>query len=105
MKVASAQSLDFKANQCGQLRAEARQIDEFKFWRRRIVLLKQVFDEAEPTTWRQWWYDRRRSVHRYPLMIAAAALMLNLLLGLTQCGLGALQVYAAYESRNQICKQ
>jgi hypothetical protein len=94
--VPSIKKLDINVITCGHLRAEDRQIDEFRFWRDRLVILKQVFDEAEPSTWAQWWYDRRRGLQRYPFLLAAAALAMTLLLGLIQCVEGALQVYKAF---------
>jgi len=94
-KMASQKFLDHNACCCYQLRAEDRQIDKFNFWRGRLVLLKQAFDEAEPNSWCQWWHDKRRGMHRYPLLIAAAALFLTLILGVVQCIEGGLQVYMA----------
>ena len=95
-KLQRHQNLDTKMIKCGKLRAEDRQIDTFKFWRDRIVILKQVFDESTPKTWLQWWYDRRNSFERYPVLLAAAALMLTAFFGLIQCIEGALQVFKAY---------
>jgi hypothetical protein len=90
--------LDLNARLCPQLRAEDRQIDKFDFWRERLVLLKQAFDEAEPNSWSQWWHDNRRGVHRYPLLLAATALLLTLILGLVQCIEGGLQVYKVFQA-------
>jgi hypothetical protein len=39
--------LDPLARECGQLKVEERQIDNFEYWHDRLVILKQVFDEAE----------------------------------------------------------
>lgn len=88
--------LDLNACMCPQLRAEDRQINKFEFWRERLCILKQAFDEAEPNSWSQWWHDKRRGVNRYPLLLAAAALLLTLILGLIQVIEGALQVYKAF---------
>lgn len=57
--------LDPQARECGQLKVEERQIEKFEIWRDRLVVLKQVFDEAEPSNIRQWWHDRRRRVQWY----------------------------------------
>ena len=97
-KQAFQSRLDINAINCGQLRAEDRQINAFIFWRDRLVILKQLFDESdsEPSTWSQWWYDRRKGVPRYPFLLTAMALALTLLFGLIQCLEGALQVYKAY---------
>jgi hypothetical protein len=95
-KIALEEHLDLNACFCPHLRAEDRQINKFEFWRERLILLKQAFDEAEPNNWSQWWHDKRRGVHRYPLLLAAAALLLTLILGLIQVIEGALQVYEAF---------
>ena len=88
--------LDPTLLKCGHLRAEDRHIDTFHFWRDRIVILKQVFDDSEPASWSQWWYDKRSGVNRYPLMIAALALVLTAFFGLIQCVEGGLQTYKAW---------
>jgi len=95
-KIALAEHLDVNACCCPHLRAEDRQINKFEFWRERLIILKQAFDEAEPNSWSQWWYDKRRGVYRYPLLLAAAALLLTLIIGLIQVIVSALQVYVAY---------
>jgi hypothetical protein len=96
-KEQATKRLDSKVVECGLLRAEDRQIDEFSFWRDRLVMLKQVFDEKEPGTWPQWWHDRRRGLQRYPFLLAAAALALTLLLGTIQVIEGGVQVYKAFK--------
>jgi hypothetical protein len=94
-KVALAEKLDGKVFTCGRLRAEDRQINEFRFWRDRLMILKQIFDEKEPSSWSQWLHDRRRGLHRYPFLLAAAALIFAILVGIIQCIEGAIQVYKA----------
>lgn len=42
--------LDNRASAVGILTTEERQIENFKFWHDRLSILKQVFDEAEPST-------------------------------------------------------
>ena len=98
LKKASPRDLDPKLLGCGHLRAEDRQIDAFKFYRDRLVILKQAFDESEPNSLSQWWYDKRSGVHRYPLIIAALALVLTAFFGLIQCIEGGLQTYKAWHT-------
>lgn len=88
--------LDNKAISCGHLSTEDRQIENFYFWRDRLVILKQVFDEAEPSTIAQWWCDRRRRVQWYTFWVAALVLGLTIFFGTIQCIEGGLQVYKAY---------
>lgn len=92
----SETDIDDNIVHCGYLKAEDRRIDNFKFWRHRLVILKRIFDDSEPSTWHQWWYDRRRGVQRYTFLLAAVALALTVLFSLVQCVVGALQVYKAY---------
>ena len=88
--------LDADATKCGQLYTEKRQIENFTFWHDRLVILKQVFDEAEPNTIAQWWNDRRRKVQWYTFWVAVLLLALTVFFGLVQSIEGALQVYTAF---------
>jgi uncharacterized membrane protein YkvA (DUF1232 family) len=80
------------------LKAEERQIDQFKYWHDRLVILKQVFDEAEPSNFTQWWRDRRRHVQWYTFWVAVLVLMWTVVFGLIQCIEGALQVWLAFKA-------
>lgn len=90
--------LDSRAIKCPLLRVEGRQIDKFHFWRERLVILKQVFDEAEPRTISQWWHDRRRGPQWYTFWVAVVVLVLTVFFGLAQTIEGAIQVYFAWHS-------
>src|SRR6185437_16328626 len=92
-KLAPSEAVDIGVIQCGQLRTEDRHIDAFKFWRDRLVVLKMMFDEKEPTSWFQWWHDKRRGLQRYPFLLAVIALTLSLFIGLLQCVVRGIQVY------------
>jgi hypothetical protein len=69
--------VDKQVRTCGTLRAESRQIENFKYWRDRLVVLKQVFDETEPKSLSQWWLDKRKRVQRYNFWLAALVLLLG----------------------------
>lgn len=97
-KQQSLACLDANAIRCPRLRADDRQTDNFHFWRERLVILKQVFDEAEPSTISQWWYDRRKGPQWYTFWVAIAVLLLTVFFGIVQSIEGALQVYKAYHS-------
>ncbi|KAK3985831.1 hypothetical protein QBC44DRAFT_150406 [Cladorrhinum sp. PSN332] len=91
-----AGEIDMRVTQCGRLKTDDRQIDRFRFWRDRLVMLKQVFDEAQPKTIRQWWYDSRNGVQWYTFWVAVMVLVLTVVFGLIQSVEGALQVYASF---------
>lgn len=61
-------------------------------------MLKQVFDEAQPKTLTQWWYDRRNGVQWYTFWVAAFVLLLTIVFGLIQSIEGAIQVYASLKA-------
>lgn len=88
--------LDHHIIEAGQLKANERQIERFRFWHERIVALKQVFDDVEPSTISQWWFDTRRRVQWYTFWTAVVVVMLTLVFGVVQCVEGGLQVYKAY---------
>lgn len=95
LKVAGPAQLDRRTIQCGRLRSNRRQIENFKFWRDRLATLKQIYDEAQPRTLAQWWRDRRDGVQWYTFMVVV---FLTILFGLIQSIEGALQVYASFKS-------
>jgi hypothetical protein len=88
--------LDSRAAKLPILRIEGRQINGFHFWRQRLTILKQAFDEAEPSTISQWWYDRRRGPQWYTFWVAIIVLALTVFFGLAQLIEGAIQVYFAW---------
>ncbi|KAF2804177.1 uncharacterized protein BDZ99DRAFT_481350 [Mytilinidion resinicola] len=92
-KASALHSLDPCLAHCGHLKTDDRQISNFTFWHDRLVILKQVFDEARPRTLAQWWCDRRNGVQWYTFWVAIVVLVLTLFFGLVQCVEGALQVY------------
>ncbi|KAI0474843.1 hypothetical protein F4859DRAFT_80822 [Xylaria cf. heliscus] len=88
--------IDSRVVKGGNLRAEERQIERFRFWRDRLIILKQIYDDATPKTIRQWWHDRRNGERWFTFWVAALVLMITIMLGLVQCIESALQVYKAY---------
>lgn len=88
--------LDSYLIEVGQLTADKRRLEHFRFWHDRLVLLKQVFDEARPKNIWQWWYDRRNGVQWYTFWVAILVLILTVFFGLVQSIEGALQVYKAF---------
>jgi hypothetical protein len=81
----------------GRLNNGKRQIQNFKVWRNRLIMLKEAFDEARPKTLRQWWHDRRNGVQWYTFWVAIVILALTIFFGLIQSIEGAMQVYAAFK--------
>lgn len=88
--------IDPELMKCGSLRAEARQVKRFYYWRDRLIVLKQVFDDAEPKTLSQWWYDRRKRVQWSTFWVAMLVLLLTVFFGMVQSIEGGLQAYKAY---------
>ncbi|KAH8882189.1 hypothetical protein GQ53DRAFT_734312 [Thozetella sp. PMI_491] len=80
----------------GHLLADERQMESFRYWHDRLVVLKQVFDESRPSTLSQWWYDRRNGVQWYTFWVAIIVLALTVFFGLVQSLEGALQVWKAF---------
>jgi hypothetical protein len=94
--------VDPRFSSCGTLQADARQIENFRYWRDRLVILKESYDDATPATITQWWHDRRNGAQWYPFWIALMVFLVATLLGLVQCIEGALQVYKAYHPDNEL---
>ncbi|KAK2033069.1 hypothetical protein LX32DRAFT_610940 [Colletotrichum zoysiae] len=92
-------SLDPSLASCGVLSAQDRRFERFDFWRDRLIILKQAFDESSPRTLTQWWNDRRNSVQWYTFWVAIMVFFFTLLFGFIQSAEGALQVWLAWEGR------
>jgi hypothetical protein len=88
--------VDKRLTRCGTLQTDGRQIERFNFWRDRLIVLKEVYDDAKPTTLIQWWYDGRNGKQWYTFWVAILVLMVTTLFGVVQCVEGAVQVYKAY---------
>ncbi|KAI1083068.1 hypothetical protein F5B20DRAFT_528415 [Whalleya microplaca] len=65
---------------CGDLQMEDRQIERFVYWRDRLVILKQAYDDATPRTLSQWWLDRRNGVQWYTFWVAILVLIITTVL-------------------------
>jgi hypothetical protein len=93
---AAVRGLDMEAVNIDHLDTDQRQIEKFSYWHDRLVILKQGFDEARPSTLSQWWSDRRNGVQWYTFWIAVLVLVLTVFFGVVQSIEGALQVYKAF---------
>ncbi|KAI1085333.1 hypothetical protein F5B20DRAFT_521903 [Whalleya microplaca] len=62
---------------CGSLRAEDRHIERFNFWRDRLIILKQAYDESTPKTASQWWHDRRNGERWSTFWVAILVLIIT----------------------------
>ncbi|KAI0144541.1 hypothetical protein GGR57DRAFT_325479 [Xylariaceae sp. FL1272] len=88
--------VDRRVALCGNLRSEERQIERFTFWRDRLIVLKEAYDDARPNTLRQWWHDRRNGERWFTFWVAVLVLIITTTIGLLQVVESALQVYKAY---------
>ncbi|KAH4123617.1 hypothetical protein HBI55_126130 [Parastagonospora nodorum] len=84
-----------------RLRSDQRQIENFTFWRERLIILKETFDDSRPARLSQWWYDRRDGHIWSTFWVAVLVLFLTVFFGVVQSIEGALQVYKAYHPSAQ----
>lgn len=61
----------------------------------RVSILKQAFDDSEPKSISQWWYDDRKRVQWYTFWIAALVLLLTVIFGLVQSVASVVQAWAS----------
>jgi len=62
--------IDQRLNRCSNIRSEGRNLVEFRFWGPRLLVLKEAYDEATPSTILQWWHNRRNGVTWYTFWVA-----------------------------------
>jgi hypothetical protein len=87
--------LDPAAGRCGHLSPHIRRIESFRYWRDRLTIVKQAFDDPELHTISQWWYDKRNRVQWYTFWIAAIVLLLTIIFGILQSVTAVVQAWAA----------
>ncbi len=97
----SRKPLDAELAKCGSLRTHERFFEKYSFWRDRIVILKEAFDESRPRTLSQWWFDRRNGKQWYTFWIAVMVFVMTIIFGVVQSVEGGLQVYLSYMSMHQ----
>ncbi|KAM7190205.1 hypothetical protein V8F20_009827 [Naviculisporaceae sp. PSN 640] len=79
---------------CGSLQTEERQIERFYYWRDRLVIVKQAYDEANPTlSPLRWWRDRRNGPQWCTFWVATLVLLITTVLGVVQCVLTGIQTF------------
>lgn len=85
--------VDKQCTSCTPLRLSDRQIETCVFWHDHLILLKQAFDQSQPATLSQWWYDRRNGAQWHAFWIAVVVLFLTIFFGIVQSIEAELQVY------------
>lgn len=90
--------LDPKAGSYGPLNAAERQMNNFTFWKDRLIILKQTYDDSEPRSASLLMYDDRKKVQWYTFWIAALVLLLTIVFGLIQSVSGIIQAWASIRS-------
>ena len=90
--------LDPKAGSYMTLNAAERHTQSFYFWRDRLIVLKQAFDDSEPRTLSMWWRDDRKKVQWYTFWVAVLVLLLTVVFGLIQSISGIVQAWAAVKA-------
>lgn len=96
--IAGIKGIDQTVARCGSMRAQDRRFEKFSVWHDRLVILKEAFDESQPQTISQWWWDRRNRVQWYTFWVAILVFVLTVFFGMVQSIEGALQVYLSYKS-------
>jgi hypothetical protein len=80
------------------LDAAPRDINRYVYWHDRLLILQEAFDDAEPSSLSQWWFDRRKKVQWYTFWVAIVILLLTIVFGLIQSITGIVQAWASVKS-------
>lgn len=76
----------------GCMSQEQRKLENFAYFRDRLIILKEEYDAHEPQNMIQYWYDYRKPAQWWAFWIA----VLVFIFGVTQVIEGAIQCYKAY---------
>ncbi|KAL8993911.1 MAG: hypothetical protein Q9169_005985 [Polycauliona sp. 2 TL-2023] len=90
--------LDSEAGVCDRLNSSERQIDKFHFWRERLVLLKRTYDDAEPKSLSQLWWDDRKKTQWFTFWVAVLVFIMTVFFGVVQSVASIIQAWASVKS-------
>lgn len=90
--------IDAEAGNCNRLNSSQRQIENFHFWRYRLILLKRTFDDAEPRNLSQLWWDDRKKTQWLTFWVAVMVFILTLFFGIVQSVASIVQAWASVQS-------
>ena len=91
-------NLDAQAGLCDRLNSSDRQINNFPFWRDRLVLLKRTYDETEPKTLAQLWWDDRKKTQWFTFWVAVLVFIMTVFFGVIQSVASIVQAWASVKS-------
>jgi hypothetical protein len=98
LRAHSSRSIDRHLTWCGTPSMGSRELSNFRYWKDRLIIIKEEFDHSTPDSFSQWWHVRRNGVQWHNFWVAMLVLGLTALFGLIQCILAAIQVYKAYHA-------
>ena len=90
--------IDAQAGVCDRLNSSERQIEQFMYWRDRLVLLKRTFDDAEPRNISQLWWDDRKKTQWFTFWVAVLVFIMTVFFGVIQSVAGIVQAWASVQS-------
>ncbi|KAF2236871.1 hypothetical protein EV356DRAFT_54332 [Viridothelium virens] len=81
-----------------QLPSAPRDVEAYTYWRDRLLIIEESFDQHEPADLSQWYYDRRKKVQLYTFWVAVAVLVLTIFFGLLSSVASVVQAWASVKA-------
>ena len=81
-----------------KLAAAPRDVQEYSYWHDNLLTICEDFERSQPSTIRQWWYDRRNIVQWWTFWIAFVVLALTVFFGLISSVASIVQAWASVKS-------
>ena len=93
--------IDSAAGLVDRLNSSDRRIENFHFWRDRLVLLKRTYDDTEPKTLTQLWLDDRRKGQWFTFWVAVLVFVMTVFFGVLQTAGTWVQAWASVKALHQ----
>ena len=90
-----SQNLDPKLR---TLASAPRHVQKYDHCRDNLLTIWEVFDRSQPSTFLQWWYDRRNIVQWWTFWVAFVVLALTIFFGLISSAASVVQAWASVKS-------
>jgi hypothetical protein len=71
---------------------------KYRYWQEHLREIRKVYEDAQPKTLRQWWFDRRNRFNWATFWTAIVVFCITLVFGLISSVTGIMQAYAAFKA-------
>ncbi|KAL9094315.1 MAG: hypothetical protein Q9165_003456 [Trypethelium subeluteriae] len=79
-----------------------REVAAYSYWKERLLVIEEAFEEHEPATLSQWYHDQRKKAQNYFFWIGVWGLVLTTLFGFVSMVASIVQAWASVQALRRV---